>query len=77
MYTLAKGMGGLHLDVAGESNSSAFCPLYDLETDTDKSWAADWIATLCQLQKLDVLERHRTAIFDGVKLLANNPHHMV
>ena len=76
MYALAKGMGGLHLDVAGESNSSAFCPLYDLESDSDKSWAADWIATLCQLQKLDVLARHRTAINEGINLLANNPPHM-
>jgi Type IV secretory pathway, VirB4 components len=50
MLVTAKACGGLHYDIAGESETLTFCPLSVLESDTDLAWAEDWIASCFELQ---------------------------
>ncbi|MDR2744441.1 MAG: conjugal transfer protein TrbE [Desulfovibrio sp.] len=75
MYALCKAVGGVHLDIAGESSPS-FCPLQNIDDENELSWAAEWLASLCELQGLKLLARHRAAIFEGLKQAAENPPEM-
>ncbi|MFA9394095.1 MAG: conjugal transfer protein TrbE [Halodesulfovibrio sp.] len=73
MYPLCSGAGGTHYEVAGDDSALAFCPLQQLDSNSDKSWAADWIATCCTMQELKILPEHRSAIHDALNLLQENP----
>lgn len=50
MFALATACGGAHYDLGGDAASPGLCPLAQLDTDADASWAEDWIATLYELQ---------------------------
>ncbi|MCT4625650.1 conjugal transfer protein TrbE [Halodesulfovibrio sp.] len=73
MYPLCSGAGGTHYEVAGDNSTLAFCPLQQLDSDSDKSWAADWLATCCIMQGLEILPEHRSAIHDALVLLQEKP----
>jgi type IV secretion system protein VirB4 len=75
MYALCKGMGGIHLDIAGDTRHS-FCPLRAVDDENERTWAAEWLFSLCELQGLKILSRHRIAITDSLKQLAANPSEM-
>ncbi|MCT4533748.1 conjugal transfer protein TrbE [Halodesulfovibrio sp.] len=73
MYPLCKGADGTHYEIAGDNSSLAFCPLEHIDTDADKSWAADWLASCCTMQGLEVMPEHRSAIHDALSLLQEKP----
>jgi type IV secretion system protein TrbE len=50
MLATVKACRGQHYDIAGDQGGPTFCPLSVLETDTDRAWAEDWIATCYELQ---------------------------
>ena len=75
MYPLTKAACGVHLNV-GDDDSPSFCPLYFVDSDMERSWAEEWLATLCGLQGLTVLPLHKQAIHKAVETLAANPRHM-
>jgi type IV secretion system protein VirB4 len=75
MYALCKGVGGIHLDIAGDASMS-FCPLRHIDDANELSWAAEWLGSLCALQGLNILSRHRSAIYESLKQLAANPVEM-
>ena len=47
-------MGGEFYDLAGPKSDLAFCPLRDIDDDSDLTWAVGWIEALCELNGLDV-----------------------
>ena len=76
MYPLCKAAGGSHYEIAGEDSKLAFAPLSHIESDSEQSWAEQWIETLIQLQGFIVLPAHRNAIHQAMNLLRNNPQEM-
>jgi type IV secretion system protein VirB4 len=70
MFPLTIAAGGDHYDV-GAGEGLSFCPLAELEDDTDRAWAAEWIEILVALQGVKVTPDHRNAIARQVALMAN------
>jgi len=52
MYALCKAISGHHYDI-GEKSNLVLCPLFDLETEKDILWAAEWIENCYMLQSKD------------------------
>lgn len=69
-FAIAKGVGGLHFDIAGEGSPLQFCPLQNIDQGTaELSWAEEWIEKLCRLQGVSVLPHHRKAIHTAMMRL--------
>jgi type IV secretion system protein VirB4 len=73
LFVLTKAAGGEFYDIGGEKTQWAFCPLREIDTQSDVAWAVDWIESLCALQQFNVTPRHRNAIAEAVYLLQNSP----
>jgi type IV secretion system protein TrbE len=58
----------------GASDTLAFAPLSELESDTDKAWAAEWLETLIAMQGVKVEPDHRNAINRQLDLMAASEH---
>lgn len=76
MFPLCKGVGGSHYEVAGEESSLSFAPLSHIESDSEQSWAEEWIEIAATLQGLTVLPAHRNAIHAAMSMIRNNPPHL-
>lgn len=72
LYPLTLAAGGAHYDVGGLS----FAPLQYVDSDAEQSWGEEWIATLLELQGLNVLPLHKNAIHEAMSLLRSNPEHL-
>jgi len=70
MKTPCQALRGLHYEIAGDGSPS-FCPLGDLDTETDRAEAADWVAICFELQHQRLPSPHHTdAIHRALVLLA-------
>ena len=49
---LTAAAGGEFYDLAGPKTDLAFCPLQDIDGDSDVQWAVGWIEVLCELNGL-------------------------
>jgi len=49
-FVLNKASGGIHYDIAGEGAELSFCPLAQLDTAGDKTWAKEYVEMLVTLQ---------------------------
>ena len=65
-----KRLGGEFYDLAGPKTDLAFCPLRDIDGESDITWAVGWIEALCQLSGLKVTPRQRNSIADAVHAAA-------
>jgi type IV secretion system protein VirB4 len=75
LYALTHGCGGDHYDIG--RGALSFAPLQRIdESEEEFAFAANWIATLAELQKRPVLPKHRNAIHNALETLAANPAHM-
>lgn len=75
MFALAHGAGGDHYDIGRQALS--FAPLSRIdESDEEFAFAAGWLASLAELQKMTVLPVHRNAIHQALDTLSHNPRHM-
>lgn len=75
LYPLCLGAGGDHHDIGNDALS--FAPLQRIdESDVEFSWAANWLASLAELQKLPILPGHRNAIHVALTTLRHNPADM-
>lgn len=75
LYPLTHGCGGDHYDIGRDALS--FAPLQRIdESDEELAFAANWIATLAELQKLPVLPAQRNAIHGALETLKATPSHM-
>jgi len=73
LYVLNKAAGGEFYDLAGPKTRLAFCPLEELSTDSDVTWAVGWLEALCVLNNLKVTPKHRNALTEAVLQLRLSP----
>lgn len=50
MATLCEAAGGAHYDIGAEGSDIGFCPLGEIDTLADRSWATDYIEMLVALR---------------------------
>lgn len=73
MWTLARASGATHHDIAaGRPDAVRLQPLADIDSPTERAWAADWIEALVGLQGVTVTPALRARIDRAVELLARN-----
>jgi type IV secretion system protein VirB4 len=73
MWALNQGAGGSFYDIGGPSDSLSFCPLSHLDTQSDRTWAVEYIETLLGLVELDITSTRRNAIAEAIDLMAGSP----
>ena len=73
LFVLTKAAGGEFYDLAGEKTDLAFCPLRDIDSDADLTWAATWLEDLCRLNGLPVTPKHRNALTKALLQLRHSP----
>lgn len=62
MYPLASAIeDACHFDI-GQDQSLEFCPLANLETDTQQAWAEEWLISCLKLQNVNITPEKRTAV---------------
>jgi type IV secretion system protein VirB4 len=71
-YPLVTAAGGQHYDLMGEFSSPNFCPLANVDDQTERAWAAEWLETIITLQGIYVTPQHRKAIQHALVLLADS-----
>jgi type IV secretion system protein VirB4 len=73
LYVLTQAAGGEFYDIAGEKTQLAFCPLREIDSESDLTWAVAWLEGLCVLQGLGFTPRRRNAVADAVMQLRLSP----
>lgn len=66
MYPLVKACGGLHFEVAGDSDGLAFCPLQFLDSRADRAWAMEWIDGMLALNGVTTTPAQRNEIGNAI-----------
>ncbi len=64
--------GGTHIDL-GTSDAPSLQPLKDIDTETGASFAADWIAGLCESEGVDIVPELKAALWDAIQSLSSAP----
>jgi type IV secretion/conjugal transfer VirB4 family ATPase len=70
MFPLVAAAGGQHYDIAGEADDITFCPLGQIDDDGERSWAAEWLESLAELQGVAMSPELRKELFRAVNQLA-------
>lgn len=65
-------MGGEH-HALGESDALAFQPLRNIHDDAERTWAAEWVASLFAHEKVDVTPEVKEALWSALTSLASAP----
>ena len=73
LFVLTKGAGGEFYDLAGEKTDLAFCPLREIDSDADLTWAVTWLEDLCSLNGLVITPKHRNALTQALLQLRLSP----
>jgi len=73
LFVLTKAAEGEFYDLAGERTDLAFCPLRDIDSDADLTWAVGWLEDLCTLNGLAVTPKHRNALTSALQQLRLSP----
>ncbi|MEO9231587.1 MAG: transporter [Devosia sp.] len=50
MYALCKAVGGGHYDIGADGSGLSLCPLSEIDTESDRKWAEEWVAACYELQ---------------------------
>lgn len=75
LFPLCFGADGDHYDI-GNADQLAFAPLQHIDSEEERAWAEEWIASLMELQQFTVMPTHRNAIHTAMRTLAANPPHL-
>jgi len=70
MQPLVIAAGGQHYDIAGEDSGLAFRPLGRIDSDSERSWAAEWLESLCEMQGMSMNPDSRKEIYRAVLQLS-------
>ena len=73
LFVLTKAAGGEFYDLAGEKTDLAFCPLREIDSDADLTWAVTWLEDLCSLNGMIVTPKHRNALTQALLQLRLSP----
>jgi type IV secretion system protein VirB4 len=73
LFVLTNAAEGDFYDLAGEKTDLAFCPLREIDSDADLTWAVAWLEDLCTLNGLVVTPKHRNALAQAVQQLRLSP----
>ena len=73
LFVLTKAAEGEFYDLAGERTDLAFCPLREIDSDSDLTWAVAWLEDLCTLNGLSVTPKHRNALTLALQQLRLSP----
>ncbi|HEX4231721.1 MAG TPA: hypothetical protein VHZ07_23835 [Bryobacteraceae bacterium] len=73
LFVLTKAAEGEFYDLAGEKTHLAFCPLRDIDSDADLTWAVAWLEDLCTLNGLTITPKHRNALTAALQQLRLSP----
>ena len=73
LFVLTKAAGGEFYDLAGDRTHLAFCPLREIDSDADLTWAVSWLEDLCRLNGLIVTPKHRNALTQALVQLRLSP----
>jgi type IV secretion system protein VirB4 len=73
LIVLTKAAGGEFYDLAGERTHLAFCPLREIDSDADLTWAVSWLEDLCRLNGLAITPKHRNALTQALQQLRLSP----
>jgi type IV secretion/conjugal transfer VirB4 family ATPase len=73
IWMLTAAAGGEFYDLAGPKTDLAFCPLRDVDSDSDVQWAVGWIEVLCELNGLKFGPKQRNAVAEAVLRLQISP----
>jgi len=71
-FVLCNAAGGAYYDIAGEQSDLAFCPLAQIDSKEEQSWAVEWVETLLVLQGVTITPNNRSLIFDAVQRLSHS-----
>ena len=75
LFPLCFGAGGDHYNI-GNADQLAFAPLQRIDSEEERAWAEEWIASLMELQQFTVMPAHRNAIHTAMLTLAAHPPHL-
>ncbi len=73
MYVLNQATGGRFYDLGGDTDSINFCPLADLDTNSQRAWAVEYVEQLCELNGLNIIPQTRNEINDAIQRMAHSP----
>jgi type IV secretion system protein VirB4 len=73
LFVLTRAAGGEFYDLAGDRTHLAFCPLKEIDSDTDLTWAVSWLEDLCRLNGLAITPKHRNALTQALQQLRLSP----
>ena len=77
LYAMCSAVGGLHYDVGADDSKLVLCPLVDLDSDSDRSWAKEWIGTCYELQSGAAMLPHQgNEVSRAIALLGTKPRDM-
>ena len=68
-YAISKACGAEHFEIMGENSTLSFCPLKDIENESERLWAAQWIEELVALQGIAVTPIERKTITEALEAL--------
>ncbi|HTN59967.1 MAG TPA: conjugal transfer protein TrbE [Devosia sp.] len=71
-HTATLAMGGAHHEL-GSDGTLAFQPLAHIDSDTERSWAADWIVGLLEHEKAVVTPDIKEQVWASLNSLASSP----
>ena len=72
MFALNQACKGSHFEIGSEDSTLSFCPLGDLTTTRNQSWACDWINSIMQLNGLIPTPEQNLAIKNAITSMANS-----
>lgn len=75
LFPLCLGAGGDHFNI-GNADDLAFAPLQRIDSEEERAWAEEWIASLMELQQFTVMPGHRNAIHTAMETLAASPENL-
>ncbi len=76
LYPLCQGAEGSHYTI-GEAKDLSFAPLQNIDADaSEMAFAAEWIASLVELQGVPMMPHHQDAIHKALMLLCEQPRHL-
>ena len=72
MYALCEAVGGSHYEIAADDSELRFCPLQYLATPAERSWAAEWVSSIFELNNLQLTPEQHTEISSAVNVMHEN-----